>query len=196
MLLIPKHIHTFIATIESELHKKNSNSARFYLSDIQEIKRAILGLSYADYSHIQLRIMLLHIQRIINIAKDAEKAKKAFAGCDGLADRDGFVIVKYVLHSYCGEDADVNVPNGVGYIGTGAFSGKSIVSITIPASVSTIEHQAFISCRKLTKVKILNGNTKISDKAFMWSDKVTIYSPAGGTVEAFANEKDIPFVAE
>ncbi len=72
MLLIPKHIHTFIATIESELHKKNSNSARFYLSDIQEIKRAILGLSYADYSHIQLRIMLLHIQRIINIAKDAE----------------------------------------------------------------------------------------------------------------------------
>ena len=121
---------------------------------------------------------------------------KAFAGCDGLADRDGFVIVKYVLHSYCGENADVNVPNGVGYIGNGAFSGKSIVSITIPASVSTIEHQAFISCRKLTKVKILNGNTKISDTAFMWSDKVTIYSPAGGTVEAFANEKGIPFVAE
>lgn len=72
MLLIPKHIHTFIASIESELHKKSSNSAHFYLSDIQEIKRALLGLSHADYSHIQLRIILLHIQRIINIAKEAE----------------------------------------------------------------------------------------------------------------------------
>ena len=121
---------------------------------------------------------------------------KAFAGCNGLADKDGFVIVKNVLYSYCGKTADVNVPNGVDCIDTGAFAGKSIVSVTIPACVSTIEHQAFISCRKLTKVKILNGNTKISDNAFMWSDKVKIYAPSGGTTEEFAKEKNIPFVAE
>ena len=71
MLLIPKHIYTLISTIESELHKKETPSARFYLSDIQDIKRSIAGLSHAEYNHLHLRLMLMHIQKIIKIAKDA-----------------------------------------------------------------------------------------------------------------------------
>jgi thermostable 8-oxoguanine DNA glycosylase len=65
MLLIPKHIYTLISTIESELHKKETPSARFYLSDIQEIKRSIAGLSHAEYNHLHLRLMLMNIQKII-----------------------------------------------------------------------------------------------------------------------------------
>ena len=63
----------------------------------------------------------------------------AFWGCDGLADSDGFVIVRGVLHYYSGYDYDVTIPAGVTRIGSMAFMGCYFIdSVNIPGSVTSI----------------------------------------------------------
>ncbi|MBR2327423.1 MAG: leucine-rich repeat protein [Clostridia bacterium] len=59
-------------------------------------------------------------------------------------------------------------------MGSYAFSGcKSLKSINIPKSVTSIDRYSFKGCENLT-----------------------IYVPAGSYAEKFAKEKNIPFVAE
>lgn len=50
-----------------------------------------------------------------------------------------------VLIEYEGEDEHVSVPEGVTRIGEYAFSGTSVVSVSIPASVTKIGGMRFIA---------------------------------------------------
>ena len=69
---------------------------------------------------------------------------RAFQGCKGLADENGFVIVKDILFDYDGSGGNVVVPEGVTSIGVGAFSGcVSLQSITLPEGVTRIGNEAF-----------------------------------------------------
>ena len=73
---------------------------------------------------------------------------EAFWGCTGMADEDGFVIVRGVLYYYDG----------------------SATSLTIPAGVTEISGSAFYGCDKLTSVMIPDAVTAIGDRAF-WGCK-------------------------
>ena len=70
----------------------------------------------------------------------------AFSRCRGLADQDGFVIVRDVLYFYCGSGGDVTIPENVVFIDDHAFSGcKSLTSMTIPKRTS-VDIGAFYRC--------------------------------------------------
>ena len=66
----------------------------------------------------------------------------------------------------CSSLEAITIPEGVTSIGTSVFSGCSITSITIPASVTTIGDSAFWRCSSLTSVTILDGVTSIDQAAF------------------------------
>ena len=112
----------------------------------------------------------------------------AFCGCKGLADTDGFVIVRNVLYNYYGKGGDAMIPEGVTNIDAFAFDNCSrLTSIVIPESVTSIGDyafhdtgitdaaipekvgklgsSAFAKCGGLKTVTVL-GPTKIGDCAF------------------------------
>ena len=70
------------------------------------------------------------------------------------------------LVRYNGRDKNVTIPSFVKCIGRFAFSGKDIASITIPNSVTEIEHNAFDGCNYLKSITIPNSVTSIGRSAF------------------------------
>ena len=129
---------------------------------------------------------------ILGIAVIALMAIVAVAGCgkkDGTSEGSGSrtVAVKYDPESdfearaidggkgveitkYVGDKWEVNIPPTirdipVTNIGEGAFRNKSLISVTIPNSVTTLEWGAF-SNNQLTKVIIPNSVTTIGGRAF------------------------------
>lgn len=60
----------------------------------------------------------------------------------------------------------ITIPDGVTTIGSGAFEGTSLTSITIPDSVTYINSDAFRGCFNLEGLSIGSGVTTISQYAF------------------------------
>ena len=104
----------------------------------------------------------------------------AFGGCHGLADQDGFVIIRNTLHDYSGASKSIVVPDGVEEISGDAFidilGGEKTV-LTLPG---TVKH--------ITDSRIANDITDFG--------KLEIHAPAGNYAESYAKEHNIPFVAE
>jgi len=67
-------------------------------------------------------------------------------------------------------------------IGSGAFNGVGLTSVTIPDSVTTISNLAFNGCSRLTSVTIPDSVTTIGDNAFAYCSGLTsVTIPAGVT---------------
>lgn len=119
---------------------------------------------------------------MLNIPKTVTHiGESAFVGCDGLADKDGFVIIQNVLHHYCGQNGDVVVPEGVVSMSGDAFNEyqmvaqeKYITSVNLPESMEYIGLQL---------------------GSFPWSTKL-IRGKSGSYAEAYAKQHRIPFEAE
>ena len=123
--------------------------------------------------------------------------EEAFFGCDGLADQNGMVIIRNVLHYYkgnatsieipdtvtsieieafmrCSSLTSITIPNSVTSIGEGAFSGcSSLTSITIPDSVTSIGEDVFSGCSSLTSITIPDSVTSIGFGAFSYCRSLT-----------------------
>ena len=67
----------------------------------------------------------------------------------------------------------VVIEDGVTSIGTAAFSGCGLISITIPNSVTSIENTAFSGCSSLTSITIPNSVTSIGIGAFSYCRSLT-----------------------
>lgn len=103
----------------------------------------------------------------IRIPEEASIDSGAFCKCPGLANKDGFVIFRNVLHHYCGSADHVTIPQGVFAIGNGAFYGcMNLVSVTIAAEVTTIGPTAFEQCHNLVSVTVGKDVTDIDERAF------------------------------
>lgn len=82
-------------------------------------------------------------------------------------EEDPFIInSKNMLAAYVGTEDDPVIPDGVVTIGEGAFSGKSIKSVTIPSSVTKIDRIAFYQCDNLESITIPASVTSIGQLAF------------------------------
>ncbi len=100
----------------------------------------------------------------------------AFSNCENLAE------VKF---------ADYSVKN----IGDSAFAEcYALKSIALPKGIEVIGANAFVNCIDLTDVTIPESATEISDIAFSYPTKTTIYSQSGSYVEEYANNGGFNFV--
>ena len=109
------------------------------------------------------------------------------------------------LRSYSGSSGEVVIPDGVTDVGGYVVweRAEGITSVVVPESVKYIWRESF-DLPNLTKVTIMNGETAIEDRwsfpgvrspAFSNEGKLTIYSHPGGSVEEYAREYGINFVA-
>ncbi|MCR5799566.1 MAG: leucine-rich repeat domain-containing protein [Lachnospiraceae bacterium] len=82
---------------------------------------------------------------------------------------DNFLIVgDGILLAYKGNDATVNVPEGVKTIACAAFLGnESMSTVKLPSSLINIDSDAFRDCKKLSGVMGGDNVERIGDRAFM-----------------------------
>ena len=85
-----------------------------------------------------------------------------------LSDNDDVIITKYI-----GSDTVVIIPedfNGyvVSEIGSSAFKGSKVTSVTLSSTVEKIGASAFRDCQSLTEININNGLKEIDNYAFIY----------------------------
>ena len=93
----------------------------------------------------------------------------AFSGCSGLASISGFESVKLILSdcfSGCKSITSYTIPEGCTSIGSGAFSGTRIETVTVPASVTYIGAGAFKNCLDLETAELPGNLEKIGSELF------------------------------
>lgn len=132
-----------------------------------------------------------------NNSDDAEATAEAIALSDWVYETNYWN--GPAIMGYLGSDKDVVVPdeidgNTIKVIGSDAFSGLSVESVTLSQNITTIWNDAFSNCASLTKVVIPAGVTSISNYAFNNCPQLTIYGYAGTTAQTYAQENNIPFV--
>ena len=122
---------------------------------------------------------------------------EAFRGCRGLADENGFVVIRSVLYDCLSKEPSITNPESVKIIDNKAFyERKSLISVTIPSTVTSIGYGAFLKCYQLRSVTIPDSVTRIAEDAFACCSRFTIHAPVGSFAETYAKRKRIPFVAE
>ena len=67
----------------------------------------------------------------------------------------------------------INIPEGVTSIGSWGFYGCGLTSVTIPNSVTIIDHDAFQHCDIMTDLTIGSGVTNISNSVFSYCSALT-----------------------
>ncbi|MBO4933759.1 MAG: leucine-rich repeat domain-containing protein [Clostridia bacterium] len=122
----------------------------------------------------------------------------AFCGCCGLADADGFVVVKGVLYSYHGKGGAISVPRTVTEIDDMVFCEcDDVESIVIPETVKKIGSGAFAGCGDscLKEVTFLADDLEFDEfkNAFYGDECVRIRGREGSTAQQYALECGIPF---
>jgi len=90
---------------------------------------------------------------------------------------------KATITKYTGNSSDVKIPSKLGgkkvtSLGKLAFESKSVTSVKIPDSVTSIGEGAFGNCSQLTEITLPNGVTKIGKGAFMMSGLREITIPS------------------
>ena len=79
----------------------------------------------------------------------------------------GLVIQNNRLVSFKGKDRDLLIPDGVTVIGRRAFYGnRTLVSVTLPASVEAVEQEAFDDCLALQSINIQGVIKQAGARAF------------------------------
>ncbi len=78
----------------------------------------------------------------------------AFIGCKGLANEDGFILIRSTLCDYVGSGGKVTIPESVTRIGDTAFYDcEALTDISIPESVISIGERAFSGCKGLANAE-------------------------------------------
>ena len=151
-----------------------------------------------------------------------EMEAELFMGDTALKGVEIPATVKYIrrdVFNNCTSLEAVSIPQAVRVLGSGAFyacenltevtfadySVKEILEdtfaecyglkdIKLPKGIEKIESNAFVNCIELTDVVIPESATEISDIAFSYPSKTTIYSQSGSYVEEYANNGGFNFV--
>lgn len=80
---------------------------------------------------------------------------------------DEFVIEDGTLVTYWGKDADIIIPDGICWIGDGAFiKNEYVQSVVLPKSLTWIQRFAFAKCKNLKSITIPASVTCIDQGAF------------------------------
>ena len=102
-----------------------------------------------------------YVNNVTNITADNFIAENV-----NIYSEKDFEIKAGILLKYNGESDNVVIPDAVKSIGERAFSKMSIVSVTIPNSVKSIQSGAFYGCTSLTDINMSEGMELIGESAF------------------------------
>ena len=159
--------------------------------DLSETKIKRIEAAFSGCKALKAIVLPKGLESIGNLAFSGCKALKsilipegitsigdeAFGGCWGLADKDGFVIVRGILFDYIGDAHSVVIPEGVTSIGLSAFDGYApLTQVTIPASVTGIGVHPFCRCSALATIDVASENKNYSsvDGVLFSKDKKTL----------------------
>ena len=70
------------------------------------------------------------------------------------------------LISFCGDEREINIPEGTVRISGMAFAGTDITNVVLPYTVSSIGHKAFYGCEKLSVVTFTSYNAPILEELY------------------------------
>ena len=125
--------------------------------------------AFAFYGCDQLKDLYIENQ-------DTEIDDYAFHGCEGIAGKDGFIIIRGILFGYCGQERDVTIPNHV----------ERIASFSINRDNRWIEKERKLILHipeRLERISGVNG----------WVDKVIFAGKKGSAAEKYAKEHHLEF---
>ena len=97
---------------------------------------------------------------------------------------DTVTAIWYNAFSECSRLSEVTIPGSVTEIRGYAFRNSGLTSVTIPASVTEIGNEIFCYCRKLTDIRVDNGNPYFcAEEGVLFNkDKTSLITyPAGKT---------------
>ena len=141
-----------------------------YFSDAAEQYSSLTELKFEDGNNvIGMTVSAGKLDNIADIAGLSDVSKATLLESESLkkspwytanqneikitTTADGFKVLNGIqLVEYTGSDENVTIPEGIEVIGSCAFFGKEIKSITIPKSVNYISERAFLCCRNLESV--------------------------------------------
>ena len=138
-----------------------------YFSDAAEQYSSLTELKFEDGNNvISMTVSAGKLDNIADIAGLSDVSKATLLGSESLKNsswytnnagtittENGFKVINGIqLVEYTGSDENVTIPEGIEVIGSCAFFGKEIKSITIPKSVNYISERAFLCCRNLESV--------------------------------------------
>lgn len=113
-----------------------------------------------------------HCGEKIMIASDDDEVEKTENKAPVLTG-DVFLCDKNTLVKYAGKDEDVDIPEYVTKIASGAFKGDmSIQTVHIPDTVTEISDSAFEGCTSLTSISLPAPLKKITYKTFNGCDNL------------------------
>ena len=88
------------------------------------------------------------------------------------------------------------LPSGLTVVESEAFAETDETYLIVQAGVQTIEAGAFASCKELRYAEFRSASVDIHEGAFAGCTNLTIIAPGGGSVQAYAERNQIPFVPE
>ena len=108
-------------------------------------------------------------------SKDGERLLKATQNLSGhYMIKEGTKVICNNAFCWCRSLTSINIPDSVTSIGNEAFSWcESLTSINIPESVTSIGNEAFSWCESLTSINIPESVTSIGNEAFSWCESLT-----------------------
>lgn len=93
----------------------------------------------------------------------------AFYGCTALNDIEGIEGVRIIGNDCfrgCSALSTIGIPSGCTSVGSYAFAGTAIKSISVPKSVTNIGEGAFSGCKKLSYAELPSGISAVSGSLF------------------------------
>ena len=108
-------------------------------------------------------------------SKDGERLLKATQNLSGhYMIKEGTKVICNNAFCWCRSLTSINIPDSVTSIGNEAFSWcESLTSINIPESVTSTGNEAFSWCESLTSIIIPKSVTSIGNEAFSWCESLT-----------------------
>ena len=127
----------------------------------------------------------------INLADGVEILGSAFSGCKGLADAEGFLIIRGSLSAYAGHAKELTTPSTVTSLAVGAFRDCiGLTKVRLPKNVGYIGAEAFDGCTALEEVTIENDCVFVGGNAFHNCRKLkAVYVPRGSTTESYVKHQ-------
>lgn len=127
-------------------------------------------------------------------------SQELFSGCGRLREvilPEQVEVIEKAAFRWCFKLSRLQLPTTLRCIGPAAFLGcRPLRTVRVPEGVTEIGDEAFAECYQLRQLHLPASLRRLGDQVFRDCGQLTIYGPADSFVRAWAEEKNLPFVAE